>query len=192
MAKKRKPVAQELDPQEHMRKFLDDVKNKIKGKVKEPRLSDVALEFLDLCGGITGLAKELHKAYVNPKTPAFVKARVADTMMRALKFYEESKPKASHSEFLTDDELNLEIETTLGEFYGSPIGRKPGVNGTGPVRPGDTASMDQGKTGKPSPQGSASGAGVAESTGDAGSSAGEAQGASDGEGPPEDLGNIPI
>ncbi len=92
--------------------ILKDMEESVRGKfnAKEPRLSDIAQHFFSLAGGAKGVATLLWKQILDPRTPAFVRARIVDLIMKAMKFHEDKNPPVEDTGLLTDDELQAEID----------------------------------------------------------------------------------
>jgi hypothetical protein len=133
------------------------VKEAIRGRLKDPQLSEVAAHFFAQAGGPRQVAKMLFDEFIAAKQGSVVRQRILDMILRVTRFANEKNAPRDDLGMLSEDDLAREFQTAMAglpeeSFDDASAETAEGVPGPGPAVHDPAAA----------PAGAAPGSGVAD------------------------------
>jgi hypothetical protein len=94
----------------------NEILSEIKSVKKLPHLSELAENFVRVAGGPSALAKLLYEEFAAAAEGSLVRQRILDIVTRVWKFASESDDKPDDTGMMTDEDLDREISSALGQI----------------------------------------------------------------------------
>jgi hypothetical protein len=90
-------------------RILGELREAVRGRTKEPRISELVQHFFDLAGGERAVAKLLFDAYHSATTTPTVKSKILELVLRSLQFANASTPPRDDLGALAEEDLEREL-----------------------------------------------------------------------------------